>query len=158
MSEILRDREFKEIAALKAQGQKTVLAFGVFDLLRVGHTRYLREAKALGDFLVLGLASDDSVKRTLGPGRPLLPLEDRSGILAAFDMVDFVTSYSEDSVTALLNKLQPDVLACQGKVSFALGGFKGKVVEISQSGDKEADELIEVILRKFADPNTKINE
>ena len=146
------------MTTLRSQGQKIVLAFGIFDLLRVGHTRYLKEAKALGDQLVLALASDVSVQRTLGPGRPLLPLEDRLGILAAFDMVDFVTSYSEDTVLTLLNELQPDILACQKKAPSALGGFSGKVVEISQSGDGEAEELIEVILRKYADPNTKINE
>lgn len=158
MGEILREGQFKKVQDLKGQSQKIVLTYGVFDLLRVGHTRYLREAKALGDFLFLALPTDESIKRTLGPGRPLLPLEDRLGLLAAFEMVDFVTSYSEDNVVALLNKLQPDVLACQEKAPASLGGFKGKVVEIAQSGDKEADELIQVILHKYADPNTKINE
>lgn len=146
------------VRSLQAQGQKIVLAYGFFDLLRVGHTRYLREAKALGDSLVLALASDDSVRRTLGSGRPLLPLEDRLGILASFDMVDFVTSYPEEDVVPFLNVLKPDVLACPGHAPRDLGGFAGKVVELSHSGDEQADQLIKVILQKYSDPNTKINE
>ena len=121
----------KEVEDLKSQGQKIVLAFGLFDLLRVGHTRYLREAQTLGDILILALPSDASVRKIMGPGRPLLPLEDRLGILTSFDMVDFVTSYSEDNVVALLNKLQPDVLACQGKAPVNLGGYSSRVVELS---------------------------
>ncbi|HVZ80354.1 MAG TPA: adenylyltransferase/cytidyltransferase family protein [bacterium] len=158
MGTILKEGGLRLVKDLRTQGQKVVLAFGVFDLLRVGHTRYLREAKGLGDILVLALASDDSIQRTLGPGRPLLPLEDRIGILAAFEMVDFVTSYSEDDVVPFLNALKPDVLACQGDAPQVLGGFPGKVVLLGHSGDEEAEQLIQVILKKYSDPNTKINE
>lgn len=158
MGTILKEGGLKLVRSAQAQGQKIVLAYGAFDLLRVGHTRYLREAKALGDCLVLALATDDSIKRTLGPGRPLLPLEDRTGLLAAFEMVDFVTSYSEDTVVPFLNELNPDVLACPGEAPKSLGGFSGKVVELHQSGDEQAEQLIQVILKKYSDPNTKINE
>jgi len=93
---VLNHLELSErLEALKAKGRKIVLSDGCFDLLRTGHARYLRAAKALGDVLVLALPSDEAVQKALGPGRPLLPLEDRLGILAAFEMVDWVTSYSK---------------------------------------------------------------
>ncbi len=102
---------------LKALGKKIVIADGCFDLLHVGHVRYLRAAKALGDVLVLALNSDESVKRAKGPGRPLLPLEDRLGVLAAFEMVDYLTSFTEDTVEPLLFFFKPDIL-CQKARSF----------------------------------------
>ncbi|GEM_PF-2515588 len=146
------------LETLKSQGKKVVLADGVFDLLRRGHSRYLRAAKALGDVLVLALPSDESVKKTMGPGRPLLPLEDRLGILDAFEMVDWVTSYSENDVVKLLEDLKPDLYAVQNKAKLSVGSFRGKVVELKESGDQEADQLIQEILRKYPDPSMKINE
>lgn len=153
-----RSELLEKIRALRAQGQRVVLAEGIFDLLRTGHARYLRAAKALGDILVLALPSDASVKKALGPGRPLLPLEDRLGILAAFEMVDLVTSYDEDNVLKLLRELGPDVYAPQGWMKAGTGSYGGKVVELKESGDGEADQLIQAILRKYSDPSIKINE
>src|SRR5580658_1988245 len=112
MAEIIpkQDGLSVKIAALKAQGKQIVLADGCFDLLHVGHVRYLRAAKALGDILVLALNSDESVKKEKGPGRPLLPLEDRLGVLAAFEMVDFLTSFEGD-LEPLLSSLKPNIYA-----------------------------------------------
>src|SRR3974390_2127023 len=104
MAEKILDHQalIRTLETLKSQGKKVVLAEGVFDLLRIGHARYLRAAKALGDVLVLDIPTDESIKKALGPGRPLLPLEDRLGILSDFEMIDWVTSYPENDVLKLL--------------------------------------------------------
>ena len=160
MAEIVHDRVqlSKRIQEFRAQGKKVVLANGLFDLLRVGHSRYLKAAKVLGDVLVLALPNDDSVKKSHGPGRPLLPLEDRMGVLAAFGTVDLVVSYPEEMVDTLLAELKPDLFASQGPTRIKGEAFGGKVVELKETGDLEAEELIREILRKYSDPNTKINE
>lgn len=160
MAEKILDHQVlaRTLETLKSKGKKVVLADGVFDLLRTGHARYLRAAKALGDVLVLALPSDASVRKSLDPGRPLLPLEDRLGILSAFEMVDWVTSYPEGDVSKLLADLKPDIYASQGKTKLSSGSFGGRTVELKESGDQESDQLIQEILRKYPDPSIKINE
>lgn len=116
----------------------------------MGHVRFLRAAKALGDVLVLALNSDESVKRVKGPGRPLLPLEDRLGVLAAFEMVDFVTSFPEDTALSLLSLLKPDIYAKRpGNSAKAESSFNGQVVTLQEGEDHTADKLIQEILRKY---------
>src|SRR5580658_8697958 len=113
MAEVILDHSklAEKLQAFQARGQKVVFTNGCFDLLHVGHVRYLRGAKALGDVLVLAVNSDDSVRRLKGKERPLLPLEDRLGILSAFEMIDFVTAFEDDTVTPLLLQLKPDIHA-----------------------------------------------
>lgn len=144
------DELTQRIAALKSQGRKVVLADGCFDLLHVGHVRFLRAAKALGDVLVLALNSDESVRRVRGEGRPLLPLEDRLGILAAFEMVDFLTVFSEDTVEKLLSRLQPDIYARRPPSQLPpKGSFNGQVASLTQGSDHTAEKVIAEILRKY---------
>ena len=146
----------KRIAALKSQGRKVVLADGCFDLLHVGHVRFLRAAKALGDILVLALNSDESVKRVRGPGRPLLPLEDRLGVLAAFEMVDFLTVFSEDTVEKLLSRLQPDIYARRPPSQLPpRENFKGQVATLTEGSDHTAEKVIAEILKKYGPPSTQ---
>jgi len=97
------------IAELKNQGKKIVFTNGCFDLLHVGHIRYLSEAKALGDILVIGLNSDSSVS-TIKPGRPVNAESQRAEVLAALEMVDYVTLFHEDTPYDLIKELQSDVL------------------------------------------------
>lgn len=105
-----RDELAAEIAARQAAGETGVLTNGVFDLLHVGHLRGLRAARAEGDFLVVGLNSDASVRRlSKGPGRPLLPAAERAELLAALDCVDYVTLFDEDTATELAAALCPRV-------------------------------------------------
>jgi D-glycero-beta-D-manno-heptose 1-phosphate adenylyltransferase len=92
----------------RAQGKRLVLANGCFDLLHVGHVRYLRAARALGDALVVGLNSDASVRRLKGPGRPVMPAGERAELVAA---LDGVVVFEEDSADALIARLKPDVHA-----------------------------------------------
>jgi D-glycero-beta-D-manno-heptose 1-phosphate adenylyltransferase len=105
----LRER----IAALKREGKRIAFANGHFDLLHVGHLRYLRAAKAEGDVLVVGLNGDDSVRRLKGPGRPVVPASERAELLAALDPVDFVVVFEGDTPAPLLADLRPDV-HCKG--------------------------------------------
>jgi rfaE bifunctional protein nucleotidyltransferase chain/domain len=99
----------RTIAALKAKGKTVVLANGCFDLFHVGHIRYLRAAKSKGDILVVAINSDSSVRKLKGPGRPILPQEERAEILAAFSFVDFVTIFDEPTVAEVLLALKPDI-------------------------------------------------
>jgi rfaE bifunctional protein nucleotidyltransferase chain/domain len=97
--------------AWRRDGQRVVLANGCFDLLHVGHTRYLEAARSLGDRLVVGLNGDASVRRLKGPGRPLMPAEERAELLGALGAVDLVVVFDEDSADALVARLRPDVHA-----------------------------------------------
>ena len=99
------------VAAWRAEGKRIVLANGCFDLLHVGHVRYLQAARALGDVLVVALNSDASVRRLKGQGRPVMGEAERAEILAALAPVDAVVSFDEDTVDALVGRLRPDVQA-----------------------------------------------
>ena len=101
------------IAELKAQGKKVAFANGHFDLLHVGHLRYLRDARAEGDVLVVAINDDASVARLKGPGRPVVPAAERAELLAALEPVDFVVVFEGDSPAPLLADLKPDV-HCKG--------------------------------------------
>jgi D-beta-D-heptose 7-phosphate kinase/D-beta-D-heptose 1-phosphate adenosyltransferase len=103
----------KELERLKEQGKRIVFTNGCFDILHVGHVRYLREAKALGDVLVVGINSDDSVGM-LKPGRPVNPADQRAEVLASLVMVDYVTVFDEETPYDLINLLRPDVLVKGG--------------------------------------------
>ncbi len=92
-------------------GKKIVLANGCFDLLHVGHVRYLHAARELGDKLVVGINGDNSVRGLKGPGRPLMPATERAEILAALADVDAVVIFDEPNVHALIRELRPDVHA-----------------------------------------------
>ena len=104
----------RELAGRKKQGNKVVFTNGCFDLLHVGHVRYLRQARGLGDLLVVALNSDESVKKLKGPSRPIQPEQDRTEIMAALECVDFVTLFSEETPLELIKLLLPDVLAKGG--------------------------------------------
>src|SRR4051795_7411755 len=98
-------------AAARQAGQRVVFTNGIFDLVHVGHLRYLRAARALGDLLVVGLNDDASTTRLKGPGRPLVPQEERAELLAALDAVDYATIFAGDSPGALVAALRPEVYA-----------------------------------------------
>lgn len=97
----------------RAEGRSVALANGCFDLLHVGHVRYLEGARREADVLVVGVNDDDSVRRLKGEGRPLMPAADRALLVGALRSVDHVVVFREDDVTALLLALRPDV-HCKG--------------------------------------------
>jgi rfaE bifunctional protein nucleotidyltransferase chain/domain len=96
---------------LRAEGKRIVLANGCFDLLHVGHVRYLRGARRLGDVLFVGLNSDAAVARLKGAGRPVMPAAERAELLAALRDVDHVVVFDEDTADTLLERLRPHVHA-----------------------------------------------
>jgi D-glycero-beta-D-manno-heptose 1-phosphate adenylyltransferase len=95
----------------RAAGRRVVLANGCFDLLHVGHVRYLEDARALGDLLIVGLNGDDAVRRLKGPGRPLMPAVERAEMLAALRAVDHVVVFDDDTADRLVAILRPAVHA-----------------------------------------------
>ena len=103
----------RRVAELKAQGRTIAFANGHFDLLHVGHLRYLRAARAEGDVLVVAINDDASVARLKGAGRPIVPAAERAELLAALEPVNFVVIFTGDSPAPLLAELQPDV-HCKG--------------------------------------------
>jgi rfaE bifunctional protein nucleotidyltransferase chain/domain len=97
------------VAAQKRQGKRVIFANGCFDLLHVGHIRYLRAARALGDLLIVAVNSDASVRTLKGAGRPLIPEAERLEILAAITDIDYLLLFDELDVRRLLLYLQPDI-------------------------------------------------
>ena len=95
---------------LRKQGKKVVFTNGCFDILHVGHVRYLKEAKGYGDILVVAVNSDLSVKSIKGDKRPIVSQSERAEVVAALEMVDYVTMFDEDTPYNIIKKLQPDVL------------------------------------------------
>jgi D-glycero-beta-D-manno-heptose 1-phosphate adenylyltransferase len=108
---LTREELVKRVAAARVAGARIVLANGCFDVLHVGHVRYLAGAKALGDVLVVGVNSDEQVAIQKGNGRPVLPANERAEIVAALESVNYVTIFEEPTVQELLLALKPDVHA-----------------------------------------------
>jgi rfaE bifunctional protein nucleotidyltransferase chain/domain len=106
-----RPRLQEAIAAARKDGQRIVFANGCFDVLHVGHVRYLEAAKALGDLLIVAINSDAQARRLKGEGRPLMPQDQRAEIVSALAAVDFITIFHEPTVTELLLELKPDIHA-----------------------------------------------
>lgn len=98
------------IAERRARGEVIVFTNGVFDILHPGHVRYLRQARALGDALIVGLNSDASVRRNKGPDRPINPEAERAEVLAALICVDAVSIFDEDTPAEIIAACQPDIL------------------------------------------------
>lgn len=126
--ELLRVR-----ASLRAEGRRLVFTNGCFDLLHVGHVRYLSEARRLGDALLVAINSDASVRALKGTGRPILNESERAEILAALESVDFVTVFDEESPRALISEVLPDVLVKGG--DYRLDEIHGRE-EVERAGGR----------------------
>ncbi|MDP6539093.1 MAG: adenylyltransferase/cytidyltransferase family protein [Planctomycetota bacterium] len=113
MSAVVAEREALavEVRALQRGGVRVVLANGCFDLLHVGHLRYLTDARSRGDLLVVAVNTDESVRRLKGSGRPCTPLAERAELLAGLSCVDRVVAFAEADLEATLRALRPDVHA-----------------------------------------------
>jgi D-beta-D-heptose 7-phosphate kinase/D-beta-D-heptose 1-phosphate adenosyltransferase len=97
-------------ATLRARGQAVVFTNGVFDLLHPGHIKYLRDARALGDRLIVAVNSDRSVRANKGPGRPITPEQERAEVLLALEWVNAVLIFDEETPHEVISRIQPDVL------------------------------------------------
>ena len=127
----------KEILSLQKQGKKVVFTNGVFDILHIGHIRYLEKARAMGDILVVALNTDSSVKRLKGKHRPLVSQRERTELVASLDSVDYVTLFAEDTPLKTIVALHPDIIIKGGdyQLSEIVGmkevkGWGGKVKRI----------------------------
>lgn len=124
-------RDFFTEKAHELHRQKVVFTNGCFDVLHFGHVHYLLEAKKLGDILVVGLNSDDSVRRLKGPARPINGENERAFVLAALSFVDYITVFEEDTPLNLIKIVQPEVLVKGG--DYALDQIVGADF-VSQNG------------------------
>lgn len=145
-----------KLAKQKADGLKIVFTNGCFDILHKGHITYLYEAKKLGDLLVVGLNSDNSIKRIKGEKRPILSESERAYILSALEMVDFVIIFDEDTPYELIKIVKPDVLVKGGDwdINNIVGkdiveSYGGKVLNIPFVEGKSTTNIIERILSVY---------
>jgi len=143
------DKIQAHLAPLRSQNKKIVFTNGVFDLLHVGHVRYLQEARALGDALVIGVNADASVKRLKGPTRPVQNEQDRAEILAALACVDFTVIFTEDTPANLIQQVKPDILVKGGdwKVDQIVGApfvmsYGGQVMSLQFINGKSTTQII----------------
>jgi D-beta-D-heptose 7-phosphate kinase/D-beta-D-heptose 1-phosphate adenosyltransferase len=137
------------VAREKRNGRRVVFTNGCFDLLHPGHLKCLEEARKQGDFLVVGINSDDSVRRLKGNGRPLVPQEERAEVLAALECVDAVVVFNEETPRELIAELRPDVLVkggdwaaneIVGREEVEAAG--GKVVSVPVEPDWSTSEIV----------------
>ncbi len=144
-----REQLRQRVKAWRGGGERIILANGCFDLLHVGHVRYLHAAKQLGGRLVVAINSDDSVRALKGEGRPLMPAEERAEILAALADVDAVVIFPERDVRGLIREIHPDIQA-KGTDYTAEGvpeadtvrEYGGRVAIVGDPKDHSASEII----------------
>ncbi len=129
------------VKRLQGQGQKVVFTNGCFDLLHLGHVRYLEEARSLGDALIVGVNTDDSVKRLdKKPPRPINPEGDRAALVAAMACVDRVVLFSEETPLELITAVQPDILV-KG-ADYRLEEIVGREVVRARGGEVQVIPLV----------------
>jgi D-beta-D-heptose 7-phosphate kinase/D-beta-D-heptose 1-phosphate adenosyltransferase len=129
------------VKRLQAEGSKVVFTNGCFDILHLGHVRYLEEARSLGDALIVGVNTDASVQR-LGknPPRPVNPEGDRAALVAALACVDRVVLFGEDTPLELITALQPDILVKGG--DYRLEEISGREVVLGRGGEVKVIPLV----------------
>lgn len=146
-------------ADLKAQGKRIVFTNGCFDLLHVGHVRYLQKAKRLGDVLIVGLNTDHSVKLIKGENRPIIPQKERAEVLASLGFVDYVVLFNEPDPLKIIKAIQPNILVkgadwdknqIVGREIVKKAG--GKVVRISLVPGVSSTKIIEKIIKIYRLP------
>ena len=141
MSSSITLTELKAIRSkLKSSSKKVVFTNGVFDLLHAGHVDYLSKAKKLGDILIVGLNSDDSVKRIKGNKRPILKQQERALIISNLKPVDYVIFFDEDTPEKLISELVPDVLV-KG-ADWSIDEIVGKDIVEKHGGEVKAIEFV----------------
>jgi D-glycero-beta-D-manno-heptose 1-phosphate adenylyltransferase len=150
------ERLLEDLVPIRTRGQKIILTNGCFDVLHVGHVRYLQGAKNIGGFLVVAINSDASVKLLKGPGRPILPAAHRAQLVAALECVDRVVIFEEPDVVRIIETLKPDIHAKgtdytadtvpEREVMRRLGG---EVRIVGDPKDHSTRDLIQQVRSKF---------
>ena len=142
------ERLMSLVSAARSRGERIVMTNGCFDIIHPGHIAYLREARALGDRLIVAVNSDDSVKRLKGPERPVNTLQDRMDVLAGIDGVDWVVPFTEDTPQRLIGRILPDILVKGGDYKPEdIAGYK----EVTEHGGE-----VKVLCFKDSCSTTKI--
>jgi len=143
------------VTKAKSNNKKIVFTNGCFDLLHLGHIHLLREAKKLGDLLIVALNSDSSIRKIKGPSRPILPETERAELLASLEMVDFVTVFSKPDPAEVIKALHPNVLVKGGDWTQdqiigkdTVEGHGGKVVALPFLSGHSSTKIIERIRRE----------
>lgn len=149
---IERENLTERINEIKAAGKKIVFTNGCFDLLHAGHVRYLAAARELGDCLIVGLNSDESVRRLKGPERPLNLEEDRAEVLAGLTAVDYIVIFADETAEKLVTEIQPDIYVKGGDYNVKalpeadiVAGYGGKTVLIPEVPGRSSTRLIQKI-------------
>ncbi len=144
-------------SALKADNKKVVFTNGCFDIIHAGHIDYLNKAKALGDVLIVGLNSDDSVKRIKGDKRPIINQDERAEIISNLKPVDYVVFFDEDTPAKLINELVPDMLikGADWEIDEIVGGETvlangGEVKTIEFVNDQSTTKIIDLITSRYS--------
>jgi rfaE bifunctional protein nucleotidyltransferase chain/domain len=153
-----RNRLIARVAIARREGARVVLANGCFDLLHVGHVRYLEGARQLGDLLVVGINSDEQVRALKGEGRPFLPERERAEIIASMRAVDFVTIFPEPTVETLLRMLRPDIHAKGTDYTVetvperdVVRSYGGRVAIVGDPKDHSSSEMMKTVEKGMRD-------
>ncbi len=152
-----REELKKEVERLREEGKRIVFTNGCFDIIHVGHIRYLREAKAQGDVLIVGLNSDSSVRMLKGEKRPLVPQGERAEILSALEMVDYVVIFDELTPDELIKIVRPDVDVKGGDYKSLediperelVESLGGRMMIVGGVEGKSTTNLVETILERY---------
>jgi len=156
-------RKFKKVTLLrtileklKQEGKRIVFTNGIFDILHVGHVRYLESAKQLGDILVVALNTDSSAKRLKGERRPITPLKERIEIISSIQAVDYVTCFNEENAERILSFLKPHIHAKGTDYTTetvpekeVVSSFGGKVAIVGDPKTHSTKDIIQKIKREF---------
>ena len=147
----------RKIERLKQDGKRIVFTNGCFDILHYGHTKYLQDAKTKGDYLMVAVNSDSSIKKIKTNNRPVVGQDDRLKVVAALGCVDFVILFNEENPLKLIKALKPDILVkgsdwSKKKIVGAdfVGSYGGKVLTINLVKGRSTSSIIEKIIRDFA--------
>ena len=151
-----REKLSEVLAAEKNKGNQIVFTNGCFDLLHIGHTRYLAQARAKGDKLVVGLNSDSSVKKLKGDKRPLIPQDERAEMISNLEMVDYVTIFSAKTARDLIAQLKPDIYVKGGDYKIeelpeaqVVQEYGGKIELVSEIKGASTTNIVEKILKIY---------
>lgn len=151
--------ELKKIVnKLKKEGKKVVFTNGCFDILHIGHVKYLEEAKKLGDMLIVGVNSNESVRLLKGKRRPIMPEEERAEIVAALKCVDYTVIFYETNPENLIAKFKPDIHVKGGDYAIneipetkLVESFGGKTVILKEIEGKSTSAIIQKILKLYGE-------
>lgn len=158
MGSIVNRKRIREVCEEeRRKGRRIVFTNGCFDIIHRGHIEYLKKAKSYGDILIVGLNTDESVRRIKGEKRPIIPEEDRAFILSSFCFVDYVVLFDEDTPLNLILEVRPDVLIKGGDYrkedivgAKEVEGWGGEVIVIPYIEGYSTSKIIEEITKKFS--------